>query len=177
MPGHRFFLVSQSSNRLREAFHEPGHIRQTLSLLFQTGRVVANLIEFEFGRFFRRSILPPSLRKKVPPPESHLFIRPRFDKIGPRSSHHMQVVTHDRKAEHINSKNPCQYFQSIANPLFAMRIVPASFFIPPAQIRSTHAAIHQMKHLNLVVRKDLHPIHPWHNGHSRQSQRIPPNSQ
>jgi len=30
-----------------------------------------------------------------------------------------------------------------------------------------------MKHLNLVVRKDLHPIHSWHRRHSSPNAKIP----
>jgi hypothetical protein len=85
-------------------------------------------------------------------------------------------------------KNPCQNFERFSLPpsqtssslslgiaqlipLLSMRIVPPGLFIPPTQICSTHAAIHQMKHLNVIVRKDLHPIHPWHRRHSCQTQR------
>jgi len=74
----------------------------------------------------------------------------------------MQVIAHHRKTQHIDRKNPCQDFQSFANPLFPMRKVSARLPILPAQKRPAHAAIDQMKRLNLIVRKNLSPIHPWH---------------
>jgi hypothetical protein len=104
----------------------------------------------------------------------------------------MEVFTHDRKAEHIHGKDPCQHLlrsslppsQTSSSsslgvaqllPLLAMQIVSASFFISPAQISPLHTAMHQMKHMNLVVRKDRNPIHSWHSRRSRQTQRVPAN--
>ena len=80
------------------------------------------------------------------------------------------LITEKRRT---STENLREHFQPIANPLFAMRIISASFFIPPAQISPPHTAMHQMKHLYLVVRKDLNPIHSWHRRRSRQKQKIP----
>ena len=57
-----------------------------------------------------------------------------------------------------------------AKRLLAMRVISASFSVPPAQIP-------QMRHLNLVVRNDLNPIHSRHSHRSRQTPRIQPNPQ
>jgi len=53
-------------------------------------------------------------------------------------------------------------FESIADPLFAVGIVFPRASIGTAQMRPPHAPIHQMKHLHLIRRTDLRPIHPWH---------------
>ena len=63
---------------------------------------------------------------------------------------------------HLPSKNPCQDFQPVANPLFPMRKISARLPILPAQKRPADAAVDHMKRLNLIVRKNLPPIHPWH---------------
>ena len=64
--------------------------------------------------------------------------------------------------QHIHGKNPRQDFQPIANPLFPMRKISARLPILPAQKRPADAAVDHMKRRNLIVRKNLPPIPPWH---------------
>jgi hypothetical protein len=56
------------------------------------------------------------------------------------------MVTHHRKAENIQPKNPGQFFEAVANPLLPVRIVPSRSLVLPAQIRPPHATVDQVKY-------------------------------
>ena len=157
-----FFTIPAFCDRLAQTFHKPRNIRQPLTLFFQPRCVVANVIEFKFGRFGRRTILLASKRKQIPPTHSDFVIGPCLDKIGPRSGDDMHVIAKDREPHDVNGEDPGQNFEAISNPVFPMGEISPGIFINPAEKRASDTAIDQMKDLYFIVRKDFTPIDSWH---------------
>jgi hypothetical protein len=74
----------------------------------------------------------------------------------------MELVTHHRKSQDFQTKDPGQFFQAVSNPLFAVGIVLAGPLFPTTQIRSSHTTIDEMERLNLIRRTNLRPIPSGH---------------
>ena len=60
------------------------------------------------------------------------------------------------------SEDSSQFFQPLSDPLFPVRVISSGSAIFPTEKRATHAAIDQMKRLNLVFRTNLRSLHPRH---------------
>ncbi len=193
MAGHFFFFVSKTSNLFRQTLHEPRHIRQPLPLFLHTRNVVADLVQLEFRGFLRRPVFPASLRKQGPPPQGNVLIGPLPDNIRSCASHDVKVVTHDRKTKHVHGEDPGEHFQRSSLPpsqtrsslslgvtqllpLFAIRVVSPCDVIMAAQIHPANTAIHEVKHVNLVICKHLIPIHPWHDCRAQKPKENHPQS-
>jgi hypothetical protein len=74
----------------------------------------------------------------------------------------MQVIAHHRKSQHINAKDPGQFFQSLADPFLAVRVILAGSPVLSAQVRSPNAPVNQMKRLDFIRRTQFCSIHPGH---------------
>ena len=74
----------------------------------------------------------------------------------------MQVIAEHGKAQNIQGEDPNQFFQPFADPLFAMGVVFSLMTILATEKRASHAAVNQMKRLNLIFRTNLRPLDSRH---------------
>jgi len=137
-PGDLVLAVGTSSNRFCHAPHQPRNIGQPLSYRIQFLNVVANGVQFEFGGFTRTPINLSALRKQPPPALGDFRIGPLPDDIRSSPDHDVQVIAHDRKPEHIDAKDPGQFFESIPDPLLAMGVILPRASIDTAQMCPPH---------------------------------------
>ena len=73
--------------------------------------VIPNFVEFEFRRFLRLPMFIPPHRAHHQPPASHLGGIPFGHHIRSRPQNQMNVIRQHRKSQHINRKDPCQFFE------------------------------------------------------------------
>ena len=62
----------------------------------------------------------------------------------------MQMVAEHREAEDIQSKDPCKFLQPFSDPFFPVLVILSRSAVLATKKRASHAAIDQMKRLNLV---------------------------
>jgi hypothetical protein len=74
----------------------------------------------------------------------------------------MQVIAHDGKSQNLHRKDARQKFQSLPDPIPAVRVILSGLPIPAAQMRPADTAVDNMENLNFPIRNDLLPIDPWH---------------